>query len=110
METCPICFNNKKLIKTTCEHKFCRKCLKKWFSRGNVTCPMCRTTLNRNIGNKVKLQHKTFKFEIEGYLQDIIKSTSYSKYYVLDKLESNPRWVKSSYHYFWTNLWEIKRT
>lgn len=27
-----------------CGHTFHRRCIKKWFSRGSLTCPMCRAT------------------------------------------------------------------
>lgn len=46
---CSICFNSYKipLAITACGHIFCSECLLKWFTSAN-TCPLCRTTLNKN--------------------------------------------------------------
>ena len=39
---CPICYKNMRLTNfDSCQHKFCKKCLKKWEKYSN-TCPLCR--------------------------------------------------------------------
>lgn len=34
-----------------CGHCFHRRCIKKWFGRGSLTCPLCRTVCLRELGN-----------------------------------------------------------
>lgn len=44
-ETCPICLqDNKGMIKTDCDHVFCKECIKKWLDNNN-SCPCCRKDL-----------------------------------------------------------------
>jgi exodeoxyribonuclease V len=40
-DICNICLDKKELRKTKCEHLFCNKCFKAWFSISE-TCPLCR--------------------------------------------------------------------
>jgi hypothetical protein len=51
--SCPICYDDIKdnIYITNCNHKFCKKCINKWFNNKiNVTCPLCRTII-LNIEN-----------------------------------------------------------
>lgn len=44
-ETCPICLqDSKSMIKTDCDHVFCKECIKKWLDNNN-SCPCCRKGL-----------------------------------------------------------------
>ena len=44
---CPICLINKDiLLKTFCNHKFCKECAISWFST-NKKCPVCMTEINK---------------------------------------------------------------
>lgn len=49
--TCPICMEFYKLgddvVKTECNHYFCKKCISEWCSSNN-SCPMCRTKIKTN--------------------------------------------------------------
>ena len=38
---CPVCYENRKLVKLSCDHGFCKKCSDKWLST-HSTCPICR--------------------------------------------------------------------
>jgi hypothetical protein len=44
---CPICLNDKEkeLVQTKCKHLFHYKCIEKWISEKNKSCPCCRRTL-----------------------------------------------------------------
>ena len=44
-DECVICYENKQLIKTVCEHSFCNGCISEWIQTNN-TCPMCRSFIN----------------------------------------------------------------
>lgn len=44
-EDCPICYESDALCKFTCGHSFCYKCTKKWYKKGQPTCPMCRASM-----------------------------------------------------------------
>jgi hypothetical protein len=41
---CPICYEKKELVKTPCNHEFCKECLDRWQLSSNQ-CPLCRTRL-----------------------------------------------------------------
>lgn len=41
---CPICYEKKELVKTPCNHEFCKECLDRWQLSSNQ-CPLCRTHL-----------------------------------------------------------------
>ncbi len=41
---CPICYDTKPEITTTCNHSFCNECLNKWFET-HSSCPLCRIKL-----------------------------------------------------------------
>ena len=43
VESCSICYNKSECI-TNCNHFFCIKCIKKWYSKNNA-CPYCRTKI-----------------------------------------------------------------
>ncbi len=50
MDNCPICYKNKKLVKTECNHYFCINCLLQIDK-----CALCRKkliTINNSICNK----------------------------------------------------------
>lgn len=38
---CAICFENGNMVKTDCDHIYCKKCLSTWIEH-NHTCPLCR--------------------------------------------------------------------
>jgi hypothetical protein len=40
---CPICFEEKSLVRLTCNHSFCDECLREW----NVSCALCRKPIQR---------------------------------------------------------------
>ena len=42
---CGICYDIKSLIKTNCDHLFCKNCITEWIKKSN-TCPMCRNVIN----------------------------------------------------------------
>ena len=44
-EDCPICYESTTLCKFTCGHSFCYTCTKKWYHKGQPTCPMCRASM-----------------------------------------------------------------
>jgi hypothetical protein len=61
-EDCPICydsFEKKNLVKTPCDHLFCRKCLEKFFaSNQRLVCPLCRCDLSQmSFFKKLMRQH-----------------------------------------------------
>jgi hypothetical protein len=44
---CPICFNNKSNLITSCNHQFCKKCIEYYVNKQttsikDITCPFCR--------------------------------------------------------------------
>ena len=40
---CPICYNKKCNVTTTCNHNFCNECIVTWTSNNeDPTCPICR--------------------------------------------------------------------
>ena len=43
-DECPICFENKPLTKTLCNHSFCMDCRQKLY-----TCAICRTKLDELV-------------------------------------------------------------
>ena len=46
--SCIICYNERKLIQTVCNHFFCKDCLKQWIIH-NRSCPLCRQKLSWDI-------------------------------------------------------------
>ncbi len=38
---CPVCYENNTNCTLVCGHKFCKACVKTWYTKGG-TCPMCR--------------------------------------------------------------------
>ena len=67
MDICAICYENKNLIKTECNHAFCKPCLKRIIKFKDddeyVPCPMCRCiiiktnnkSVNRDLNNHNKI-------------------------------------------------------
>lgn len=52
--SCIICFNfisEGEMCITNCDHKYCLDCLKKWFDRGNISCPFCRQDIEHFFKN-----------------------------------------------------------
>jgi hypothetical protein len=50
-DECPICFSTidsdkLEITQTSCNHLFCKSCLKKWITK-NASCPTCRTKLKK---------------------------------------------------------------
>jgi len=63
--TCPICTNTMKrhLTTTSCKHTFHNRCIRKWhgtktFTQNNVSCPMCRTDLKRELKTEFTTREK----------------------------------------------------
>ncbi len=55
--SCIVCFNSineEEMCITNCEHKYCLDCLKKWFDRGNISCPFCRQDIEHFFKNNEK--------------------------------------------------------
>ena len=49
IEKCPICMDKiKKKITTSCNHSFCKTCIKTWCKQNN-NCPLCRKNLQNEI-------------------------------------------------------------
>ena len=49
-QECSICHESIKesnMYQTLCNHQFHRKCIQKWLSHSNTTCPMCRFVLRK---------------------------------------------------------------
>jgi len=51
---CSICYTNLYIIKTDCNHNYCRKCIKKWVEY-KQNCPICRRDIKKkdNIYKKL---------------------------------------------------------
>jgi hypothetical protein len=48
---CGICkdVSNKDVVRLkSCNHKFCKECIKEWLTKYNIKCPMCRTDIRNN--------------------------------------------------------------
>ena len=57
---CSICYTDQKMCKLSCNHLFCKSCIKTWYLAGtngvgDSTCPMCRTSLEFKGSEFVKL-------------------------------------------------------
>ena len=74
--TCSICYQklNDYISCNTCSYKFNKNCLIKWTEiSGNLTCPICRSSLNEKILNQLKIKkylNDCFNYqhlEIQGY-------------------------------------------
>jgi hypothetical protein len=48
---CPVCFEEKSLVRLTCQHSFCAECLHEW----NTTCPLCRKPIKLGLTKYQKL-------------------------------------------------------
>ncbi len=103
---CSICWENNAGSRTSCNHYFCNICLENWKLRSN-NCPLCRQLITGTIGEKIKLKHRYFNFEIEGFLMEVRETTS--KYYIVEKTITSPAWLKNNmeYNYLWETLWTI---
>ena len=48
--SCSICLEeaveNENICETNCSHFFCQTCLDEWFNRGQISCPICRDSIN----------------------------------------------------------------
>ena len=82
--TCPIClepvkhnikYKNTKhfFTRTTCGHTFHNKCIRKWYGSKwqSATCPMCRTSVNKNIRDELRQRATT----MYAHLQDLHRIT-----------------------------------
>lgn len=62
-DTCPICLNlfleiaedPMLAVAQKCQHVFCKECLDLSISSGNVTCPLCRGSLSKDLTQSVTL-------------------------------------------------------
>ena len=50
---CGICYTNKNILKTDCNHIFCSKCLSTWREIKN-SCPICRRTIHYTVKVNIK--------------------------------------------------------
>ena len=50
---CGICYTNKNILKTDCNHIFCSKCLSTWRQIKN-SCPICRRTIHYTVKVNIK--------------------------------------------------------
>lgn len=50
---CPVPTRASKQLK--CGHRFHRRCIRKWFGRGSLTCPMCRSVCLTELGDSHSL-------------------------------------------------------
>lgn len=51
-DTCPICYDvvgKHKKFTLDCGHKYHKKCISRWFKKGQISCPMCRKTVSSYI-------------------------------------------------------------
>jgi len=55
---CPICFEEKSLVRLTCNHSFCNECLREW----NITCALCRKPIQRVLSLYEKLYVRLYFF------------------------------------------------
>lgn len=71
-----------KIVKTTCNHQFCKECIQHWMTIKN-TCPICRTQLKYLY----TLQHQ----QIKSYLciLDYLSKTLKENTIKLDKVVCN---------------------
>lgn len=46
---CPVRLRQSKLLE--CGHRFHRRCIRKWFGRGSLTCPLCRSLCLAELGS-----------------------------------------------------------
>ena len=44
-QECGVCYTNCSNCHLVCGHSFCGSCVKKWYTTGSQTCPMCRADL-----------------------------------------------------------------
>ena len=90
-DECPICYNAKQNCTIICQHSFCYKCIKEWYSQSLNTpsCPICR----RNIyfkgmyksKSKLKNEQKETRTQkcFEKYLEYILSNiTIFTPFYI----------------------------
>lgn len=46
-EDCEICYNDKKDCITNCGHSYCYKCIQNHITQNTLTCPVCRTNVEK---------------------------------------------------------------
>ena len=65
---CSICYESiEKLLKTTCNHIFCGRCINSWLEKHN-TCPYCREEIYKE--NPVYTQPRQSNFVVQIYDAD----------------------------------------
>ena len=99
METCSICYEEKKLIQTKCNHFFCRTC-QRWTQK-NTKCPYCRIPLFLNVEKDFILflkenQYKNISTTViieyfVFYYIGIYKETFSSIQYIFHFIEENDK-------------------
>ena len=102
---CPICFENKPLLKLDCTHTFCETCIKSWLPNlnfSNGSCPVCRqsitTTSNITGGVDKCTDTRAVGFNASRYWNNnpdtlTIKPTDVYKF-VKKSLPSIPQFIK----------------
>lgn len=87
---CIICFEEKKLIETNCNHFFCRDCIHHW-SKEKRSCPICRRAFYWNVEKEflyfmeknkysnlsIKIFIEEFVFYYKGNWDDSFSSIQY---------------------------------
>lgn len=79
-----LCKTNKPKCKTSCGHTFHISCLKEWL-KSNVTCPLCRTTINNDkeevlvilveaIMNRIDDIEDIYLLANPGLVEDVVQS------------------------------------
>ena len=82
---CPICMDDvvEEILETTCNHKFCEKCIKMWLME-HQCCPFCRMKIvdeklefdnNPELSSKIneiisftnRMEYNVWKIRLEGY-------------------------------------------
>jgi hypothetical protein len=54
MIECPICYDNVKVeCITECGHTFCKACMDRWFRKGHMDCPLCRSRIQAVVQNGI---------------------------------------------------------
>lgn len=94
---CLICYENVNVIKTVCNHLYCKDCFCKWekeclINRINSTCPYCRKILKINSPRSKTLDIATFywdynEVETQNFLEIYIEKSKVYLFTLIDKFK-----------------------